>query len=99
MGRLSCHLMPIDWKCSHDEVGWNHENDHRRYRQSAFGHHPVGLIQVVGHTPVPTVTNVDSLWFCDTMSTLPNGLPIGDGSMLLYTPGTEPIFNVVQATL
>lgn len=61
--------------------------------------HPVGLIQVVGHTPVPTVTNVDGLWFCDTMSTLPNGPPIGDGSMLLYTPGTEPIFNVVQATL
>lgn len=58
--------------------------------------YPAGLIQVVGHTPVTTVTNVDGLWFCDTMSTLPNGLPIGDSSMLLYTPGTEPMFNVVK---
>ena len=37
-----------------------------------------GWIQVVGHTPVPTVTNAGSLWFCDTWTD-------GDGSMLLLS--------------
>ena len=37
-----------------------------------------GWTQVVGHTPVPTVTNAGSLWFCDTWTD-------GDGSMLLLS--------------
>lgn len=42
-----------------------------------------GIVQVVGHTPVRTVTrHGGDLWFCDTMSTLRTGAPIGDGSML-----------------
>lgn len=39
-----------------------------------------GWIQVVGHTPVPTVTNAGELWFCDTWTD-------GDGSMLLLSDG------------
>lgn len=35
-----------------------------------------GWLQVVGHTPVPTVTNAGLLWFCDTYTD-------GDGTMLL----------------
>lgn len=42
------------------------------------------LIQIVGHTPVSTVTRIGSTWFCDTFSTTSTGRPIGDGSMLLY---------------
>ena len=60
--------------------------------------HPEGLIQVVGHTPVPTVTNTNGLLFCDTMSTMPNGLPIGDGSMLLYTPDKKPMVTFSPAS-
>lgn len=37
-----------------------------------------GWIQVVGHTPVPTVASTGSLWFCDTWTD-------GDGSMLLLS--------------
>lgn len=37
-----------------------------------------GWTQVVGHTPVPTVTNAGGLWFCDTWTD-------GDGSMLLLS--------------
>lgn len=37
-----------------------------------------GWTQVVGHTPVPTVTNAEGLWFCDTWTD-------GDGSMLLLS--------------
>lgn len=39
-----------------------------------------GWTQMVGHTPVPTVTNAGSLWFCDTWTD-------GDGSMLLLSDG------------
>lgn len=39
-----------------------------------------GWIQVVGHTPVPTVTNAGKLWFCDTWTD-------GDSSMLLLSDG------------
>lgn len=39
--------------------------------------------QVVGHTPVPTVTQDDDFWFCDTFSTTSDGRPIGDGSLLV----------------
>ncbi|MBT1164587.1 metallophosphoesterase family protein [Bifidobacterium felsineum] len=42
------------------------------------------LTQVVGHTPIPSITNLHGFWFCDTMSRLPDGTPIGDQSMLLY---------------
>lgn len=43
-----------------------------------------GLLQVVGHTPVPTVTIDGGLMFCDTFSTMSDGTPIGDRTMLLY---------------
>lgn len=42
------------------------------------------LLQVVGHTPVTTVTCSRNVWFCDTFSTMSTGQPVGDGSMLLY---------------
>lgn len=42
-----------------------------------------GLVQVVGHTPVPTVTRRGDLWFCDTFSTARDGGPLGDGGLLL----------------
>ena len=45
---------------------------------------PDGPIQIVGHTPVPTVTREHDTWLCDTWSTLPDGTPIGDGTMLAY---------------
>lgn len=59
-----------------------------------------GLIQIVGHTPVPTVTRSGGLWFTDTMSIMRSGLPIGDGSMLLMTQprGQEPRFTIVGAS-
>lgn len=43
------------------------------------------LTQVVGHTPVPTVLHEHDAWFCDTFSTMSNGTPIGDGSLLMYS--------------
>lgn len=43
------------------------------------------LTQVVGHTPVPTVLLEHDAWFCDTFSTMSNGTPIGDGSLLMYS--------------
>lgn len=36
-----------------------------------------------GHTPVPSVRNVEGVWLCDTFSTMPDGTPIGDRGMLL----------------
>lgn len=44
------------------------------------------------------LTNTNGLWFCDTMSTMPNGLPIGDGSMLLYTPDKKPMVTFSPAS-
>ena len=43
---------------------------------------PGTILQIVGHTPVPTVTLENGIWFCDTMS--------DDSSMLLYDGRTEP---------
>ena len=43
------------------------------------------LTQVVGHTPVPTVLHEHDAWFCDTFSTISDGTPIGDGSLLMYS--------------
>ena len=45
----------------------------------------LNLTQVVGHTPVPTVLHEHDAWFCDTFSTMSNGTPIGDGSLLMYS--------------
>lgn len=55
-------------------------------REELEADHPAGVIQIVGHTPVPTVTRSPDglIWFCDTMSTLSDGTPIGDHTMLLY---------------
>lgn len=52
--------------------------------------------QIVGHTPVSTVTHRHGIWFTDTMSTMPDGTPIGDGSLLLMDDenGT-PLFEAV----
>lgn len=45
------------------------------------------LPQIVGHTPVTTVTHLDAdgrdLWFCDTHSLTPKMLNIGDDTMLV----------------
>lgn len=52
--------------------------------------HLTGLNQIVGHTPVRTITKTtgdSELLFCDTFSTNPDGSAIGDSSML-YTDGS-----------
>lgn len=54
-----------------------------------------GIPQIVGHTPVPTVCQADRpglegaapLWFVDTFSLRSDGVPIGDGTMLLLDEG------------
>lgn len=43
------------------------------------------LTQVVGHTPVPTVLLEHDAWFCDTFSTMSDGTPIGDRSLLMHS--------------
>lgn len=51
--------------------------------------HRTGLNQIVGHTPVRTITKMDGdseVFFCDTFSTNPDGSAIGDSSML-YVDG------------
>jgi hypothetical protein len=48
--------------------------------------------QVVGHTPVPTVSTVTTryheLVFCDTMSTYTDGRPIGDATIAVMDDAT-----------
>ena len=54
--------------------------------------------QVVGHTPVDTVSRHKDIWFTDTFSVVPevNGFKfLGDGSVLIYDDETED-FEVVQ---
>ncbi|MBT1162163.1 metallophosphoesterase [Bifidobacterium sp. SO1] len=55
------------------------------------------LTQIVGHTPVPSVTReLGNLWFCDTFSTDSNGKPIGDQTMLLVTDAKPtPSFDII----
>lgn len=54
------------------------------------------LLQVVGHTPVHTVTHRANAWYCDTMSTRPDGTPIGDHTLLLMDDASgAPMFEVV----
>ncbi|PWG65652.1 metallophosphoesterase family protein [Bifidobacterium callitrichidarum] len=40
------------------------------------------FIQIVGHSPVETVTESNGFWFCDTFSTTQDGRNIGDGTLL-----------------
>ncbi len=57
---------------------------------------PHDIIQIVGHTPVTTITPVSyspayaypSIWYCDTMSDDSHGNHLGDGTMLLYDART-----------
>lgn len=56
---------------------------------------PRNIIQIVGHTPVATVTPAashsaarPSIWYCDTMSDDNHYNHLGDGSMLLYDAHT-----------
>lgn len=54
--------------------------------------------QVVGHTPVDTVSRHKDIWFTDTFSVVPEGDGfkfLGDGSVLIYDDETEG-FEVVQ---
>lgn len=52
--------------------------------------------QVVGHSPVSTCCNAqdllpdfkEELWFCDTLSLMRTGTPVGDGSFLVIENGT-----------
>lgn len=50
-----------------------------------------GLPQIVGHSPIETVTHVEvdgqDVWFCDTWSECPNHTPIGDRGFLLVEDG------------
>lgn len=59
------------------------------------GRRPRNIIQIVGHTPVPTITagtsgspGIPGIRYCDTMSTDSHGNHLGDGSMLLYDDAT-----------
>lgn len=49
---------------------------------------PHDITQIVGHTPVETVTREHGIWFCDTMSDDNHYNHLGDGSMLLYDKQT-----------
>ena len=56
---------------------------------------PRNIIQIVGHTPVATVTPAashsvacPSIWYCDTMSYDDHGDHLGDAMMLLYDAHT-----------
>ncbi|KAA8828232.1 metallophosphatase family protein [Bifidobacterium myosotis] len=58
-----------------------------------------GVEQIVGHTPVGTVTRAGGLWFCDTFSAAPDGRPLGDGTMLLDDDGElrpVPLFGRIR---
>lgn len=58
-----------------------------------------GVTQIVGHTPVRTVTRAGGLWFCDTFSAGRDGLPLGDGTMLLDDDGElrpVPLFGRIR---
>lgn len=61
------------------------------------------LRQVVGHTPVEQVSKFEvgdtSLVFCDTFSTMPNGKPIGDGSLLGIEYKDDSIdYRIIETT-
>lgn len=55
---------------------------------------PGDIIQIVGHTPVPTITPAPGIRYCDTMSDDSHGNHLGDGSMLLYD-GTTGRFDIL----
>lgn len=48
-----------------------------------------GIKQIVGHTPVSTCAKIkgidEEVWTCDTFSITSEGIPIGDGSVLLLS--------------
>ena len=52
---------------------------------------PTHLIQVIGHDPVETVTQKGNILFCDTLSTMSDGTPIGDGTAALIDTDTLAI--------
>ena len=56
---------------------------------------PPEVRQIVGHTPVPTVTTSGLFTYCDTMSTMSDGTRLGDWSMLLYDAG-ENVFRRLE---
>lgn len=49
--------------------------------------------QIVGHSPVSTVSNFNDLWVVDTLSLTTNLLPIGDGSMLILESGMAKVIQ------
>lgn len=49
--------------------------------------------QIVGHTPVKTIKNIDNLWCIDTFSLDRSLLPIGDGSLLAIIDGKTKIID------
>lgn len=59
------------------------DDDGPLWARPGHGDHDGRLTQVSGHTPIPSVRNVEGVWMCDTFSTMPDGTPIGDRSMLL----------------
>lgn len=59
------------------------DDDGPLWARPGHGDYDDHLTQVSGHTPVPSAGNVEGVWLCDTFSTMPDGTPIGDRSMLL----------------
>ena len=59
------------------------DDDGPLWARPGHGDYDGRLTQVSGHTPVPSVRNVEGVWLCDTFSTMPDGTPIGDRGMLL----------------
>lgn len=59
------------------------DDDGPLWARPGHGDYDGRLTQVSGHTPVPSVRNVEGVWLCDTFSTMPDGTPIGDRGILL----------------
>ncbi len=78
-----------EWFGAEDVVGlwndtsplWARPNDSITYKN---------MLQVFGHTPSETCCEVkNGVWCIDTFSTMPDGTPIGDGSVLQIIDGKE----------
>lgn len=65
------------------------------------------ISQIVGHTPVERAykagnkkTGKDKqIWFCDTFSTYQNGIPFGDGSVLVVDDGVVEVEDLPLSCL
>lgn len=76
--------------------GWNEPSPLWADKSELENGYPRGLVQVVGHTPVSTITmhfenktRGEGIIFCDTHSTYQNGQKVGDNSFLQITHREE----------